>query len=345
MFKKIFRWVPWLVIVGLVLYMIFVPVKGIIGLVDLPRDDAFLPQEDVQWWYWTGHLETDEGRKFGFEVVFFTFDSFLVFKDQLVQGAITDVQDNSFHFKEYVRTFSLPDRTENFFYLKSDKTSKITAEGGNGHDMLHSEIDGYTLDLKLDETKKPTVHYDGGPHPYRFGGFTYYYSRESMQTKGTLTVGGKTYNVHGTSWFDRQYGELYQAISKGWQWFAIELKDNRQLMLYDIKGNENHLERYASVTDAKGKTENLGPDEFTVDILGEWKSPDTGCTYPSGWKVGVGNEEWIVQPMVKDQELQAEHHFWVGPKYWEGACTVSSPGGAMVGKAYVELNGYCRNKL
>lgn len=335
-------WIPWLLLLLVIAYMIFAPVRGIIGPVQLPQDDAFLPDEDVQWWYWTGHLQTDEGKEFGFEVVFFTFDSFIIFKDQLIQAAVTDISNNSFHFEEHVRVFSLPKKLPGKFELSSGGDNKVTAIGGGGSDTLHSEVGDYVLDLKLEATKDPVIHYGGGPHPYRFGGFTYYYSREAMATTGTISIDGKSYTVTGSSWFDRQYGELYQAITKGWQWFAIELTDNRQIMLYDINGEENKMERYASITGANGKTKNLGADEFSVTILDHWTSPNSGCVYPSGWKINVGNEEWIVEPQVKDQELQAEHSFWVGPKYWEGASSVSSSDGKNIGKAYVELNGYCR---
>lgn len=336
--------IPWLLLIALVGYVLFAPVRGIIGSVEIPKNDAFLPKEDVQWWYWTGHLETDEGRKFGFEICFFTFDSLLIFKDQLIQAAITDVDNNSFHFKEYVRTFNLPKKLPDRFELTSDKHNKITAKGSKGYDTLHSEIDDYVLDLKLEPTKPDVIHYEGGPHIYRSGGFTYYYSRVGMKTKGTIKVKGKTYNVKGVTWFDRQYGELYQAITKGWQWFAIELKDNRQIMLYDLRGAKNKIESYASVTDAKGKTKDYGPDDFTVTVLDHWKSPHTGINYPSGWKVNLLDEEWIIEPMVKDQELRAQHHFWVGPDYWEGACVVKK-NGQNIGKAYVELNGFKKEKL
>ncbi len=343
MLKKISKcWIPWLLLIALAVYMVAAPQKGLIGPVELPQDDAFLPEEDVQWWYWTGHLETEEGKRFGYEVVFFTFDSFVIFKDQLIQVAVTDIDDNSFHFKEYVKTFSLPSQLDGKFDLSSDETNKVTAIGGGGSDTLHGEVEGYIFDLVLEASKEPVLHYGGGPHPYVFGGYTYYYSREAMKTTGTITIDGKQHKVTGSSWFDRQYGELYQAIFQGWQWFAIELGDNRQIMLYDINGKENKGESYASITGPDGKTNNLGADDFSVKILGEWKSPKSGCTYPSGWQVNVGDEEWIVEPMVKDQELQAEHHFWVGPKYWEGASSVSSVEGAEIGKAYVELNGYCR---
>ena len=346
MLKKILKcWLSWLLLIFTVLYFTLIPVRGIIGPVELPADDAFLPEEDVQWWYWTGHLETEEGRKFGYEIVFFTFDSFIFFKDQLIQGAITDVQDDSFHFDEHLRTFSLPEKLPNQFKLSSGDGNQITAIGGNGSDTLHSEIGDYVLDLKLESTKEPVIHYSGGPHPYRFGGFTYYYSRAAMKTTGTISIKGETFKVTGSSWFDRQYGELYQAIFQGWQWFAIELDNNTQIMLYDFNGEKNSIEKYASVTGPDGKTRDLGPDEFTVTDLGEWKSPHTGCTYPSSWKVNVEDKEWIINPMVKDQELRAQHSLWVGPEYWEGASYVTNPDGSSAGKAYVELNGYCRELI
>ncbi len=318
--------------------VLLAPDKGLIGPVELPDDDAFLPSQDVQWWYWTGHLEAEDGRRFGFEVVFFSFDSFLFMRDQLTQVAITDVADDSFHFGEHLK-FHLPARTSKRFELAAGRHDIITAVGDDRVDRLHSEVDGYVLDLEMEARKPAALHYGGDAHPYRFGGYTYYYSRVSMKTRGTISVGGKTYQVTGSSWFDRQYGQLFQAIVKGWQWFAIELDDNRQIMLYDILGKSNRVERSGSITDADGNTRPIAGHQFQVKVLGHWKSPHTGCVYPSGWRVTVEGETFEVQPLVKDQELGARHGFWPGPEYWEGAASV---GGGSAGKAYVELNGFCR---
>jgi len=93
---------PWLLLVLTVLACLFLPRRGLIGPVELPADDAFLPSEQVQWWYWTGHLFTDDGRRFGFEIVFFSFDSLVIFRDQLVQAAVTDVNGQRFSFEEFV---------------------------------------------------------------------------------------------------------------------------------------------------------------------------------------------------------------------------------------------------
>ena len=39
----------------------------------LPEADGSLPSNPVQWWYWTGHLATADGRRFGVEACFFAF--------------------------------------------------------------------------------------------------------------------------------------------------------------------------------------------------------------------------------------------------------------------------------
>lgn len=329
---------PWALLIAVVGVCLFMPRRGLIGPVELPADDAFLPTEQVQWWYWTGHLQTEDGRKFGFEVVFFAFDSFLFMRDQLVQAAITDVEGQRFSFEEFVE-FHLPKRIKNGFDLSSGADNKVTAVGGNGQDRLHAAVGDYVLDIELKASQPPALHYGGDAHPYRFGGYTYYYSRPKMATTGSLTIGGEKFSVSGNSWFDRQYGELYQAIQQGWQWFAIELDDNRQIMLFDFKGNDASVEKSGSITDGQGRTVTLAAHEFQVTVLDQWTSPDTGCSYPSGWEVEVRGEIFTVQPLLKDQELHAKHGFWIGPVYWEGACGVA---GAVNGKAYVELNGYCR---
>ncbi len=336
----------WVTLLALLLYSIysaFKPNIGLIGPVQLPRDDAFLKTQAVQWWYWTGHLQSAEGRRFGYEVVFFAFRNEGLFWSQLAQAAVTDEDGNQYHFTEDVK-LHIPRALDGAFDLAAGHGKALSARGGNGSDHLHAELDGIVLDLDLSQTKTPVLHYGGGPHPYYFGGFTYYYSRVNMATRGTLRLGDQTFEVTGSSWFDRQYGDLMEAITQGWQWFAIELDDDRQIMLYDLlgKGQGVQAERAGCITDAKGVTRDLIAEDFSVEVLGHWKSPNSGITYPMGWRVQVAGMTLTVEPTVLDQELCAEHDLWVGPEYWEGACRVS---GDVSGKAYVELNGFGKNLI
>ena len=40
----------------------------------LPRDDAPHGGFNTEWWYYSGHLETDGGERYGFHYVVFRFD-------------------------------------------------------------------------------------------------------------------------------------------------------------------------------------------------------------------------------------------------------------------------------
>ena len=35
-----------------------------------PRDHGNHPRYKLEWWYWTGHLTSKEGRRFGFQLTF-----------------------------------------------------------------------------------------------------------------------------------------------------------------------------------------------------------------------------------------------------------------------------------
>ena len=314
--------------------------------VTLPDHDGFVPECGVQWWYWTGHFATDSGRRFGFEVVFFVFKKWGGFLATLCHQALTDIDGGRFHYDEFTRPFQLPLATPGRFDFTSDNAAAVVASGGGGRDHLRSRLGGMQLDVRLVAQTPPTVHYEGCAHPYAAGGYTLYYSRKRMKLEGTLalTPGGPQERVVGEAWFDRQYGELLPAIELGWQWFALHLNDGRDLMVFQFPGAHHAAETFASLTDAKGRNRVLTPDDFLCHSTGEWPSPHTGTRYPSGWQIHIPSENLHLQvaPQLLDQELHAEHQYWAGPEYWEGACEVKDMQGRALGVGYVELDGYSK---
>lgn len=315
--------------------------------VTLPADDGFLSREDIQWWYWTGHLTGENGEKFGFEVVFFAFDSWMVFRNVLAQAAISDITGKTYSFREKIEFLTLPKKLKATFLLVAKNRREgvvISASGGGPKARLYFKTAGYEVSLALEEMFAPVVHYDGRLHHFEFGGNTFYYARENMKTTGVVIKDGVSCKVTGTSWFDRQYGELYQAIFKGWQWFAVKLDSGESIMLYYFRDDKYAGERFGSIT-RENDTKTLSGSDFTVEVLSTWDSPHTGIKYPSGWKITLLENTYFLQPDLPDQELRAQHHFWIGPEYWEGACTVKDGNGCKVGEAYIELNGYGRHKI
>jgi len=288
--------------------------EPLVGRVALPEDDA-LHGEKTEWWYWTGHLETANGRYSGFESAFFAVEA-EGNSGQLVNHAITDLEDDSFHhmasFIEMPAAF-VPDGVD--FDIGGQRVV-----AGNGHDVLHGEVDGYVLDLTMDAVKRPVFHHGDGYTDYTFGGFTYYYSRERMTATGTLTLpDGNIVEVHGTSWFDHQWGDLSGAVDMGWDWFALQLDDGRAF----VEG---------SLTGAECSTQQLLQDDLEIIANSTWTSPHGGAVYPSSWTIRILDETFEITPMMADQEVDT-----IFFKYWEGAAVVS---GAATGRAYVELTGY-----
>lgn len=321
--------------------------------IELPRDDAVRSDVPVQWWYWTGHLQTSGGRRFGFELVFFALnvDAELFGKRflgphflqpfegaQAVHHGITDIEQGIFKSRVHYIP-GMPRQIENEFDLHTLLPGKnqIRARGGDGHDQIHGEVDDYILDLKVNNSAEPVLHYKGENHNYSFGGNTYYYSRESMAASGTIVCGNKSHKVTGEVWFDRQWGDLEPAVHNGWQWFAIQLSDETRIMLFDFRNCPSEL--YGSVTDASGNTREFGPGDYTLEVLEEWVSPHTDRRYPARWRVEIGGHSFMVIPAVQDQEID---ELWEYPHYWEGSCRVESDSGTVIGQAYVELSGFPR---
>lgn len=296
--------------------------------VTLPADDS-LHTDSAEWWYWTGHLKTADGRWFGFEEVFFRA-GILGPHGTMVHTALTDIQSKSFHHISKVSLTDLPKKDNGFVYSLNNQV----ATGGNGHDQLHGEGAGYAFDLKLDAMKRATLQGGEGYTAYSFGGYTYYYSRERMAVTGSVVVGGATIPVTGTGWFDHQYGDLTNAVTKGWDWFAVQLDDDREIMLFIVRNGSTPVVVGASLTDANCVTTQLSATEFEAVATGSWTSPHTGCAYPQGWNVRVRDMRFTVTPVLADQEVYTSN-----PIYWEGAATVA---GTVTGRAYVELSGYCK---
>ncbi len=308
--------------------------------VNFPHDESFLKDQEVQWWYWTGHLTTENGKKYGYEVCFFVFDSWIFFRDILAQVAITDESGKKFHYREDMEFMKLPKKLKDSFILKAKSRRKgnITATGDSSGYNLNFDLENMKMNLNLSTETQPVIHYNGKAHHFCYGGYTYYYSREKMQTTGTLTIDGNVQKVTGETWYDRQYGDLFHSIFKGWQWFAITLDDDRTIMLYDFTEQYKEKESYGSTT-IGNKTVEFGPNDFNVDIKDCWRSPNTENIYPIEWNLTVQGEEMTVIPVMKDQELCADDGIWIGPEYWEGSCHVLR-NGKQIGKAYVELNGF-----
>jgi predicted secreted hydrolase len=315
--------------------------------VRLPEDEG-AHDRLMEWWYYTGHLDLEDGREVGFELVIFQVLRGAGPPFYLAHFAISDIARGEFHYAE--RSEARPDRlhllTESFRRAEPGIRLNVgdwTIEGRDGVDRLRAALPGYAIDLTLTASKPPALHKGTGLIGYGAAGYSYYYSRTRMRVDGTLVDRGVERPVTGEAWMDHQWGDFIALLGGGWDWFSLQLDDGTDYMVYEIRDQTTGqpYDRFATRIDPDGTAVDLPVDGLTLTVTAYWTSPRTGATYPAGWEIVIPSDaaRLVVTPKLADQELVTTQ---TGVSYWEGAVAVSGErqGTPVRGRGYAELTGY-----
>lgn len=320
-----------------------------------PDDHGPHPEFQTEWWYYTGNLESDDGRRFGYQLTFFRraitptenarASDWATNQIYFAHFALTDARNNSHQATErYSRgAAGLAGATGNPFrvWIENWKATSLNADGSRV--QLFAEDEGRMLNLTLATVKPIVLHGDRGlsQKSAEAGNASYYLSFTRMETQGTLIVNGESLNVRGESWMDHEWSTAVLGENAvGWDWFSIQLSDNRELMLFQIRQKDGSIEPMSSGTlvEPDGATRHLTRDQFNIKVLSTWTSSTTRATYPARWKVIIPSAgiELELQPIVADQEMK------VSIVYWEGAVDASgqSDSKPVSGRGFVEMTGY-----
>jgi predicted secreted hydrolase len=306
-----------------------------------PRDHGSHPSENIEWWYWTGHLTGGSGHEYGFLLVFFRLRQF-----HLAHFAWTDVSGKTFRFDEKAH-MGLPGiagaRQEGLDVVNEDWSAR---QMGGVH-QLFASADGAELSLSLTPEKPPVVHGENGISRKGTGAneYSHYVSITRLAARGTRKSNGKTEPLSGAAWFDHEWGPgALPAEAAGWDWFSLQLSDGSELMLYRLRRTDGSATPSSSGTfvPAQGEPRRIAWSDIHLTPAGEWTSPRSGARYPSGWDLAVRSLalEARIRPVLPDQELVTSRS--TGVTYWEGACRIegSREGRAVRGRGYTELTGY-----
>ncbi|HEU5179380.1 MAG TPA: lipocalin family protein [Candidatus Polarisedimenticolia bacterium] len=333
-----------------------------------PRDHWAHPEFRNEWWYFTGILEeaSGGGRRFGYQFTVFRIG--LVPEKppldsrwsagQLFMGhaAAADLSAARHRFSDVLYRdipllagFSIFPEPRLAWSLAPPGTSEPweLRWNGEGFDFrMRDEVRGLAFDLSTRPLKPLVLE---GPGGYSRKGDTadaasLYYSFTRLETRGTLTLEGRSIPVRGTSWMDREMSTTALAEDQeGWDWFGLRLEDGRDLMLYRLRQKSGGGSfRRGTIVDAAGKPRYLEPADWSGRSVETWTSPHTGAVYPARWILEIPSAGLTleVEPELADQENVARRS--ANLAYWEGAVRVRSRG-AIVGEGYMELTGYGRN--
>ncbi|MDP8223929.1 MAG: lipocalin-like domain-containing protein [Candidatus Lernaella stagnicola] len=323
-----------------------------------PRDHFAHRDFRTEWWYHTGHLETEDGGEYGFEVVFFRHrtDSLVRFGMPIwkfvnpiyfAHFAITDETGGAFHYAENVGVGA--ER------LGGDREDMLKVWAGDWQMLgvgdttrLHAAMpDGsFAVDLILTPQKAPVVHGVNGVSTKGRDSTarSYYMSVTRYEVAGELRAHGERLHVkRGQAWMDHEiFSEPLSQHVIGWDWFSLQLDDDREVMAFLLRRRDGSVDADSAGTFvfADGRAEHLGADEFVITELQHWTSPHTGTVYPTKWRLRIPkyDADLTVTATLEDQELIM---FLSGLTYWEGSMRVTGrlQGRPTTGRGYVEMSG------
>jgi predicted secreted hydrolase len=327
-----------------------------------PADHGPHTDYQTEWWYYTGNLQSADGRHFGYQLTFFRRallppplrqerpSAWATDQVYLAHFALSDVAAGRYRaFERFSRgaaglagAQAPPYRATQGrvrLWLEDWSVTEITP---NVYQLRAAEED-LEIELQLTDLKGPIPQGDQGysqKGPER-GNASYYYSLTRLASSGSLRIGDIAYGVDGWSWMDHEFSTSALAADQvGWDWFSLQLDDGGELMVFQIRKEDGSVDPFSSGTfiAPDGRTTPLSRDDFQISVGTTWRSPHSGATYPAHWTLNVPALDLILKiaPHLADQELNVSY------TYWEGAVRVSGQraGQALSGNGYVELTGY-----
>jgi predicted secreted hydrolase len=324
-----------------------------------PRDHGSHPDFRTEWWYFTGNVATDSGRRFGYKLTFFR--SALVppgggvehlstlASNQLYVAhfAISDFESRGHMVWERLGRPGLGQAgasTERLEVFNGDWRLEMDDEGAM---TLRAPEGDFGIDLRLVPAKPFVIHGVDGAHQKtpEAGEASHYISHTRLTTTGTIRWQGVDHAITGLSWKDQEFGSSQLGEENiGWDWFAIQLDSGDDIMVFHLRRRDGTINpfRTGGWVLPDGTLVPLPGDAYTIRHTATWKSAKSGAVYPMGWEITFPSHDGmlVVTPVFEDQEMDTTRY--TNTYYWEGAVTINGTwqGRPVSGRGYVELVGY-----
>jgi predicted secreted hydrolase len=324
----------------------------------LPADHASHPDYKIEWWYYTGNVETTAGRRFGYQLTFFRVgvdpqpsnpSRWAVRDLHMAHFAVSDLASGRFHAFDRLQRAGAGWAGASVDRYEVWNGAWRAGARADGSHHLQAKDGAVAVDLTLGGVDRMVTHgLDGYSQKGRDpSNASHYYSLPRLTTRGTITVDGQRVDVSGLSWMDHEFGtSMLEAGQLGWDWFALQLEDGRDVMLYQMRRRGGPRDPFSSgsIVARDGRVTHLGASDYTLEPLETWQSPTTKIRYPIRWRVTIpaSGLSLDVRAAMPNQELHTPRS--TGVTYWEGAVEATGAGDVR-GRGYMELTGYSGKPL
>jgi predicted secreted hydrolase len=330
-----------------------------------PRDHFNHSEYQTEWWYYTGNLRAPDGHRFGFELTFFR-EGVRVTPQQAAESgptwrpdqiylahlALSDIDGQEFFHTERLNRAGpglAGSGIEQQRYWNGNWQARWISVS-SGEQELQAVCDRFAVRLDLKPEKPLVIHgKDGlsqkGPLP---GEASHYISFTRLAASGKLSAWhGREYSLTGLAWMDHEFfSQVNDDALAGWDWFAIQLNSNEELMLYRLRKKSGQPDPFSSGTyvDAQGGAHFLAASDFSLSPGETWQSMASGARYPIAWSISIPclQLDLSQRTALDNQELFAKDS--VTPTYWEGAVAYNGHihSRSVEGVGYLEMTGYAR---
>ena len=332
---------------------------------NFPEDHGSHEEFKTEWWYYTGNLEDANGHKFGYQLTIFRNGMEPIYdaedKNNLLNNwqtkeiymahfAISDINNKKFYSFEKLGRESLGQAgaQNNPYKIWVKDWSIQSSPKANIDDIfpviIRAKDQDISLKLNLAPLKPVTLQGLQGlsQKSSGAGNASYYYSISKLASKGRIQIVDQTFKVKGFSWLDREFSTSSLGDTLvGWDWFALQLENNVEIMYYRLRDQENKTDMAHSggvIIDASGEKHPFTAQDIILHSTEKFRSKYSGAEYPISWTMEIPklNLKVKIKPLLKEQE----HHN--NYPYYEGAVEVNGEfsKNKIIGKGYMELVGY-----
>jgi predicted secreted hydrolase len=303
----------------------------------LPRDHGSHPGFGVEWWYTTGRLTDIHGGRYFYFATVWSAAPGLVARLNVVDLR----HDRIVADREYLNVIPLRRRTTTIRaggYVMSWRPRgpwgvwSLTASAKGGLASLPAPAPAPRGALTLRLVPKQPYVLNGRHGIIRQGpAQSDYYSAPRLAVAGTLVADGRRLAVHGQGWFDHQWGNFpTDQSSLHWNWFACQLADGRDLMLYQFLTPKELPSGVQGGTlvlrDGRGRH----LQRFTITPHRPFlRPPGAQASYPQAWSLSIP----AAHLKLSLRSQAANQFIWMAfvPSFWEGAAAIThGPAGSCV---------------
>jgi len=317
-----------------------------------PVDHGPHPDYRNEWWYVTGNLADQQGRRYGYQVTFFRIA--LLPPEQrrdtdsnwnprhlwMAHAALTDAAGQRHYQQEKFSRGNpgMAGASAQPFRVWLDHW-QLQSVDGDFPWQLDVAGDDFSLSLQLTALKPLVLQGNRGlsQKSQTPGNASYYYSYSRLATRGQLQLADGQHQVSGLSWFDREWSSsALDTDQQGWDWFSLQFEDGSELMYYQLRDRQGqtHASSQGSFVNASGAKEAISAAQIHLQPQRYWQD-GRGSRYPVEWSLNYKNRQWIIRPLLDNQLMRTS------VTYWEGAVeVVDRDSQRLLGRGYLEMTGY-----